>query len=115
MGLAHHVLDETRVFIGLLCDELFVGTFEQRIERAGAALLDVQVLEGAALNLRGVDAGKPQGREMILHKVWDYQFDPGTNLVDVTVRRLRAKVDAGFPVHLLHTVTGIGYMIAEKP
>ena len=52
---------------------------------------------------------------MILEKVWDYNFDPGTNLVDVYVRRLREKIDADFEPKLLHTVRGSGYMLKETP
>ena len=46
----------------------------------------------------------------ILEKVWDYDFDPGSNLVDVNIMRLREKIDAGFEPKLLHTVRGIGYV-----
>ena len=49
----------------------------------------------------------------ILEKVWDYDFDPGTNLVDVYVRRLREKIDADFEPKLLHTVRGVGYVLRE--
>ena len=51
----------------------------------------------------------------IIEKVWDYDFDPGTNLVDVYVRRLREKIDDGFEAKLLHTVRGIGYVLKEAP
>ena len=51
----------------------------------------------------------------ILEKVWDYDFDPGSNLVDVNVMRLREKIDAGFEPKLLHTVRGIGYVMKEAP
>ena len=53
------------------------------------------------------------GRMMILEKVWDYNFDPGTNLVDVYIRRLREKIDADFETKLLHTVRGSGYILKE--
>jgi DNA-binding response OmpR family regulator len=49
----------------------------------------------------------------IVEKVWDYDFDPGTNLVDVYIMRLREKIDAGFELKLLHTVRGIGYVLKE--
>ena len=52
---------------------------------------------------------------MILEKVWDYDFDPGTNLVDVYIRRLREKIDADFEIKLLHTVRGSGYVLKERP
>ena len=52
---------------------------------------------------------------MILEKVWDYDFDPGTNLVDVYIRRLREKIDSGFEPKLLHTIRGVGYVIQDSP
>jgi DNA-binding response OmpR family regulator len=57
--------------------------------------------------------GRICGRMVILEKVWDYSFDPGTNLVDVYIKRLREKIDDGFDVKLLHTVRGVGYVIKE--
>ena len=59
--------------------------------------------------------GRICGRMTILEKVWDYDFDPGTNLVDVYVRRLREKVDTGFQPKLIHTVRGVGYVLREAP
>ena len=56
-------------------------------------------------------AGRISGRTMILEKVWDYHFDPGTNLVDVYIRRLRVKIDANFEPKLLHTMRGSGYTL----
>jgi len=53
------------------------------------------------------------GRMMIIEKVWDYDFDPGTNLVDVYIRRLREKIDTPFEPKLLHTVRGAGYLLKE--
>jgi two-component system OmpR family response regulator len=49
---------------------------------------------------------------MLLEAVWDYQFDPQTNVIDVQVSRLRGKLDAGGAPPLIHTVRGIGYRIA---
>jgi len=51
-------------------------------------------------------------RTQIHEKVWDYHFDPGTNVIDVHVSRLRRKLDEGFEKPLLHTVRGAGYMLA---
>ena len=58
--------------------------------------------------------GRLCGRMMILEKVWDYDFDPGTNLVDVYIRRLREKIDAGFEPKLLHTARGTGYVLKHE-
>ena len=60
-------------------------------------------------------AGRLCARMMILEKVWDYDFDPGTNLVDVYIKRLREKIDAGFEPKLLHTVRGTGYVLRADP
>lgn len=59
--------------------------------------------------------GRICGRMTIIEKVWDYNFDPGTNLVDVYIKRLREKIDDGFESKLLHTVRGIGYVMKESP
>ena len=58
-------------------------------------------------------AGQVVTRTMLLENVWDYHFDPQTNVIDVHVSRLRAKVDKGFGEPLLHTVRGAGYMIRD--
>jgi two-component system OmpR family response regulator len=51
---------------------------------------------------------------MLLENVWDYHFDPQTNVIDVHVSKLRQKIDAGFPHPLLHTVRGAGYKLAAE-
>ena len=56
-------------------------------------------------------AGKVVTRTMLLENVWDYHFDPQTNVIDVHISRLRAKIDKGFPVSLIQTVRGAGYKI----
>jgi DNA-binding response OmpR family regulator len=58
-------------------------------------------------------AGQVHSRTSLTEHVWDYHFDTGTNLVDVYVKRLRAKVDDDFPVKLIHTVRGVGYVLKE--
>ena len=58
-------------------------------------------------------SGQVVTRTMLLEKVWDYHFDPQTNVIDVHVSRLRAKIDKDFPQPLLHTVRGAGYMLSE--
>jgi DNA-binding response OmpR family regulator len=60
-------------------------------------------------------AGKICGRMTLVEKVWDYDFDPGTNVVDVYIKRLREKIDAGFEPKLFHTVRGVGYVMKEQP
>jgi len=59
--------------------------------------------------------GRICGRMAILEKVWSYDFDPGSNLVDVYIKRLREKIDDGFEPKLLHTVRSLGYVLKESP
>ena len=58
-------------------------------------------------------AGQVVTRTMLLEKVWDYHFDPQTNIIDVHISRLRQKIDRGFASSLLHTVRGAGYVLRE--
>ena len=81
--------------------------------RRGDAEIELTAREYRLLEFLMRSAGRPCGRMMILEKVWDYDFDPGTNLVDVYVRRLREKIDTDFEPKLLHTIRGAGYMIRD--
>jgi two-component system OmpR family response regulator len=58
-------------------------------------------------------AGQVVTRTMLLENVWDYHFDPQTNVIDVHISRLRSKIDKGFSQPLLHTVRGAGYMVRD--
>lgn len=58
--------------------------------------------------------GKACSRDEILRKVWDYSFDPGTNVVDVCIRRLRDKIDLPGQTPLLHSVRGVGYILEQR-
>jgi two-component system OmpR family response regulator len=58
-------------------------------------------------------AGQVVTRTMLLENVWDYHFDPQTNVIDVHISRLRSKIDKNFSKPLLHTVRGAGYMIRD--
>jgi two-component system OmpR family response regulator len=60
-------------------------------------------------------AGQVVTRTMLLENVWDYHFDPQTNVIDVHVSRLRSKIDKGFEKPLLHTIRGAGYVIRDGP
>jgi DNA-binding response OmpR family regulator len=77
--------------------------------------IELTIREYRLLEFLMRSAGRPCGRMMIFEKVWDYDFDPGTNLVDVYIRRLREKIDANFEPKLLHTVRGSGYVLKETP
>jgi two-component system, OmpR family, response regulator len=79
--------------------------------RRGGAPLDLRPREFALLEYLMRNAGKVVSKTMILSHVWDYSFDPQTNIVDVLVSRLREKMDRPFGKKLLHTVRGVGYVI----
>ena len=84
-----------------------------RKARRGETAIDLAPREYLLLEYLMRSAGRICGRMAIVEKVWDYDFDPGTNLVDVYVMRLREKIDAGFELKLLHTVRGVGYVLKE--
>ncbi|HEV2696308.1 MAG TPA: response regulator transcription factor [Verrucomicrobiae bacterium] len=94
--------------------DLTLDTLTHKAQRGGKEI-DLTAREYRLLEFLMRSAGRLCGRMMILEKVWDYHFDPGTNLVDVYVRRVREKVDAGFEPKLLHTVRGSGYVLRETP
>jgi two-component system OmpR family response regulator len=78
--------------------------------RSGVAIL-LQAREFRLLEYLMRHAGQVVTRTMLLENVWDYHFDPQTNVIDVHISRLRAKIDKGFHPPLLHTIRGAGYMI----
>jgi DNA-binding response OmpR family regulator len=94
--------------------DLSLDTVTHKAQR-GAREIELTAREYRLLEFLMRSAGRPCGRMMIVEKVWDYDFDPGTNLVDVYIRRLREKIDADFAVKLLHTVRGSGYVLKETP
>ncbi len=94
--------------------DLTLDTLTREARRGGEAIT-LTTREYRLLEYLMLSGGRLCGRMMILEKVWDYDFDPGTNLVDVYVRRLREKIDAGAQPKLLHTVRGSGYVMKEMP
>jgi heavy metal response regulator len=94
--------------------DLKLDTVTHKAQRSGKEI-ELTVREYRLLEFLMRSAGRLCGRMMILEKVWDYDFDPGTNLVDVYIRRLREKIDADFEPKLLHTVRGSGYVLKETP
>ncbi len=85
----------------------------KREVRRGAAKIDLQPREFQLLEFLLRHAGQVVTRTMLLEGVWDYHFDPQTNVIDVHISRLRAKVDKGFERPLLHTVRGAGYRLGD--
>ena len=95
--------------------KLAVGDLEmdllgRSVRRAGRAV-DLQPREFRLLEYLMRHAGQVVTRTMLLEGVWDYHFDPQTNVIDVHVSRLRQKIDKGFEAPLLHTVRGAGYCL----
>lgn len=95
--------------------QLRVGDFTvdtvTRSVRRGDRAIELTQREYRLLEFLLRSPGRVCSRMAIVENVWDYDFDPGTNLVDVYVRRLREKIDADFETKLLHTVRGVGYVL----
>ncbi len=94
--------------------DLTLDTLTRKARRAETEI-ELTSREYRLLEFLMRSAGRICGRMMICEKVWDYNFDPGTNLVDVYIRRLRGKIDADFEPKLLHTVRGSGYVLRDAP
>jgi two-component system OmpR family response regulator len=96
----------------LACADLTMDLLARRVERGGSRI-DLQPREFRLLELLLRNQGQVVTRTMMLEEVWDYHFDPGTNVIDVHISRLRKKIDEGTETPLLHTVRGVGYMLSE--
>ncbi len=94
--------------------DLRVNLITRSAERAGVALT-LQPREFRLLAFLMQHAHQIVTRTMLLESVWDYRFDPQTNVIDVHISRLRSKVDKGFEPALIHTVRGVGYSLSDRP
>ena len=90
--------------------DLHLDLLTRQVTRAGQAI-DLQPREYRLLEYLMRHAGQVVTRTMLLEGVWDYHFDPQTNVIDVHISRLRQKIDKGFESPLLHTIRGAGYAI----
>ncbi len=90
--------------------DLELDRLAHTVARNGRAI-PLQPREFRLLEYLMKHAGQVVTRTMLLENVWDYHFDPQTNVIDVHISRLRSKIDKGFGTPLLHTVRGAGYMI----
>ncbi len=97
---------QTRLQVGDLEMDLLARTV-----RRGGKKLDLQPREFRLLEYLMRNAGQTVTRKMLLENVWDYHFDPQTNVIDVHISRLRSKIDRDFAQSLLHTVRGSGYRL----
>ena len=93
--------------------DLELDQLKRTASRAGKAI-ELQPREYRLLEYLMRHAGQVVTRTMLLEHVWDYHFDPQTNVIDVHISRLRSKIDKGYNTPLLHTVRGAGYMINEN-
>ena len=90
--------------------ELRLDLMSRRVTRAGREI-ELQPREFALLEYLMRNSGNVVSKTMILEHIWDYHFDPQTNVVDVLVHRLRSKLDREFDVKMLNTVRGVGYVL----
>ncbi|GJH28596.1 heavy metal response regulator transcription factor [Caballeronia novacaledonica] len=99
-------------------DYVFIADLEieliKRRVRRGGVRIELTAQEFALLQLLAERQGEVLTRTFITSQLWDINFDSDTNVVDVAVRRLRAKIDAPFDKKLLHTVRGMGYVLEDK-
>ncbi len=93
--------------------DLTVNLMTRKVDRAGTPIA-LQPREFRLLTYLMMNAGNRVTRTMLLEAVWDYRFDPQSNVIDVQVSRLRRKIDTGFSSALIHTVRGAGYILADK-
>lgn len=97
----------------LVTADLEMDLLSRTVRRAGQKI-DLQPREFRLLEFLLRHSGQVVTRTMLLEGVWDYHFDPQTNVIDVHVSRLRQKVDKPFPTPLIHTVRNAGYMLRQE-
>ena len=90
--------------------DLEVDTSTREVRRGGRPV-ELTPKEYAVLEYLVRHQGRVMSRTLITEYAWDYHFDPGTNIVDVVINRLRKKVDSGHAQKLVHTVRGVGYVV----
>jgi two-component system copper resistance phosphate regulon response regulator CusR len=99
-------------------DILMIGDLEvdliKRRTRRGSSRIDLTAQEFALLQLLAERQGEVLTRAFVTSQVWDMNFDSDTNVVDVAIKRLRAKIDNAFEKKLLHTVRGMGYVLEDR-
>jgi two-component system OmpR family response regulator len=103
---SHGTPESPRLVVG----DLALDRLTRKVERQGRQI-DLRPREFALLALLMRTPGQVVSKTMILSEVWGYSFDPGSNVVDVLVFRLREKIDRGFDKPLLHTIRGVGYVL----
>ncbi len=94
--------------------DLSIDLLRRAVTRAGKKI-ELQPREFSLLEYLARNAGRVVSKTMIMEHVWDYNFDPQTNVVESRVCRLRDKIDKGFDAPLIHTVRGTGYVLKDTP
>jgi len=94
----------------LTTGDIALDLLSREVMRAGAKI-ELQSREFTLLEYLMRNAGRVVSKAMILDQVWGYAFDPQTNVVDVLVCRLRNKIDKDFPIKMIHTIRGVGYVL----
>jgi len=94
--------------------DLEVDTIRRTVRRAGQPI-ELKPKEYALLEFLMRNSDRPVTRSLIIEHVWNIHFDSVSNVVEVHINGLRAKVDRGFAVPLIHTVRGVGYMLTDAP
>jgi two-component system OmpR family response regulator len=92
--------------------DISMNLIAREVVRAGRKI-DLQPLEFSLLEYLLRNAGRVVSKTMIMEHVWDYYFDPQTNVVESRIYKLREKIDKGFPTKMIHTVRGVGYVLKE--
>ncbi|MEE8251383.1 MAG: response regulator transcription factor [Gemmatimonadales bacterium] len=92
--------------------DLQIDTGSREVRR-GSESIELTPKEYTVLEYLARNEGRVMSRTLITEYVWGYHFDPGTNIVDVVINRLRKKVDHAFETRLIHTIRGVGYVIRE--
>ncbi len=98
----------------LTIGDLILSTSTHRVKRGGEEI-ELTAKEYALLEYFMRNPNRILTRTLITEHVWDYHFDPSTNVIDVYVNYLRKKIDQGFEKKLIHTIRGSGYMIKDEP
>ncbi len=99
--------------VELRLSDLTVDTVAHTVQRGGR-MIDLTPREYRLLEFLLKSSGRVCSRMAIVESVWDYDFDPGSNLVDVYIKRLREKIDGTTTARLLHTVRGVGYLLKDS-
>ena len=97
---------------GITVGDLTIDLLARVVTRASKKI-DLQPREFCVLEYLARNAGRVVSKTMIIERVWDYNFDPQTNVVESRICRLRDKIDKGFETPLIHTVRGMGYVLRE--